>query len=47
VLAEKTISQEDFALLYLTDSPAEAVEIVVRSQDALRKMDKTISNDIA
>jgi hypothetical protein len=47
VLSEKNISQEDIVLLHLTDSPAEAVEIVVRSQDALRKLDKTVSNDIA
>jgi uncharacterized protein (TIGR00730 family) len=47
VLAEKNISEDDLILLYLTDSPAEAVEIVVRSQDALRKMDKTIATDIA
>ncbi|HEX8424225.1 MAG TPA: TIGR00730 family Rossman fold protein [Pyrinomonadaceae bacterium] len=47
LLAEQTISQEDYLLLRLTDSPAEAVEIVVRSQDALRKLDKTVSNDIA
>ncbi|HEY0084252.1 MAG TPA: TIGR00730 family Rossman fold protein, partial [Pyrinomonadaceae bacterium] len=47
VSAEKNISEEDLALLHLTDSPAEAVEIVVRSQDALRKMDKTVSNHIA
>jgi hypothetical protein len=47
MLVEKMISEQDFGLLHLTDSPAEAVEIVVRSQDALRKMDKTVSNDIA
>ena len=47
LLPEKTISEEDLILLHLTDSPAEAVEIVVRSQDALRKLDKTVSNDIA
>jgi uncharacterized protein (TIGR00730 family) len=47
LLEGKTISDEDFALLHLTDSPAEAVEVVVRSQDALRKMDKTVSTDIA
>jgi len=47
VLAEKTISDHDLILLHLTDSPAEAVEIVVRSQDALRKLDKTVSSDIA
>jgi hypothetical protein len=47
VLAEKNISEEDLFLLHCTDSPAEAVEIVVRSQDTLRKMDKTIATDIA
>jgi hypothetical protein len=47
VLAEKNISENDLVLLHLTDSPAEAVEIVVRSQDALRKLDKTVSTDIA
>lgn len=47
VLAEKTISQEDLFLLHCTDSPAEAVEIVVRSQDALRKLDRTVSDEIA
>jgi len=41
LLAEKTISEQDLVLLHLTDSPAEAVEIVFRSQDALRKLDKT------
>ncbi|HEV7902773.1 MAG TPA: TIGR00730 family Rossman fold protein [Pyrinomonadaceae bacterium] len=47
VLAEQTISQEDLLLLHCTDSPAEAVEIVVRSQDALRKLDRTVSDEIA
>jgi hypothetical protein len=46
VSAEKNISEEDLTLLHLTDSPAEAVEIVVRSQDALRKLDKTVSTHI-
>jgi uncharacterized protein (TIGR00730 family) len=35
------ISERDLALLNCTDSPAEAVEIVVRSQDSLRKLDGT------
>jgi uncharacterized protein (TIGR00730 family) len=47
LLAEQTISQEDLILLHCTDSPAEAVELVVRSQDGLRKLDRTVSNDIA
>ena len=29
----------------VTDSPAEVVDIVVRSQDSLRKLDKTVSDD--
>jgi len=47
VLTEKNISEDDLVLLHLTDSPTEAVEIVVRSQDALRKLDKTVSSDLA
>jgi uncharacterized protein (TIGR00730 family) len=45
MLAEAKISEIDLRLLHLTDSPAEVVDIVVRSQDSLRKMDKTVSND--
>ena len=45
MLKEGKISPEDLRLLYLTDSPAEAVEIVVRSQDSLRKLDKTFSSE--
>jgi uncharacterized protein (TIGR00730 family) len=45
VLAEKMISPEDLDLLHLTDSPAEVVETVVRSQDSLRKIDKSIEYD--
>jgi hypothetical protein len=41
LLAEKTISAQDLVLLHLTDSPAEAVEIIFRSQDALSRLDKT------
>jgi uncharacterized protein (TIGR00730 family) len=39
VLKAKNISDADRQLLHLTDSPAEVVEIVVRSQDALRNVD--------
>lgn len=42
---EGKISNADLQLLHLTDSPAEAVEIVVRSQDSLRKIDKIVSTD--
>ena len=45
VLKEKKISDLDMSLLHVTDSPAEAVEIVIRSQDALRKIDRTVSSD--
>jgi uncharacterized protein (TIGR00730 family) len=45
LLEEGKISQPDINLLHLTDSPSEAVEIVVKSQDALRKLDLTTSDD--
>ncbi len=45
LLAEGTVSSDDLLLLNVTDSPAEAVEIVVRNQDFLRKMDKSVSAD--
>jgi uncharacterized protein (TIGR00730 family) len=39
ILKSKYISSEDRGLLHLTDSPAEVVEIVHRSQDALSKVE--------
>jgi uncharacterized protein (TIGR00730 family) len=45
MLEEGKIKDEDLRLLHLTDSPAEAVEIVVKSQDSLREMDETVSNE--
>ena len=45
MLSEGKINASDLKLLHLTDSPAEVVEIVVRSQDSLRKLDKTVSRD--
>ena len=39
ILKNKYISSEDRGLLHLTDSPAEVVEIIHRSMDALSKMD--------
>jgi uncharacterized protein (TIGR00730 family) len=41
MLKSKYIAADDFKLLNVTDSPAEVVDIVVRSQDALRKMNPT------
>jgi len=38
MLKTKYIAADDFKLLYVTDSPSEVVDIVVRSQDALGKM---------
>jgi uncharacterized protein (TIGR00730 family) len=45
MLAEGKIADTDLRLLHLTDSPSEVVEIVARSQDSLRKLDKTVSTD--
>ncbi len=42
---EGKINTDDLRLLHLTDSPARVVEIVVRSQDSLRKLDRTVSDD--
>jgi uncharacterized protein (TIGR00730 family) len=45
MLTEGKITETDLKLLHLTDSPAEVVEIVVNSQDSLRKLDKTVSDE--
>jgi uncharacterized protein (TIGR00730 family) len=45
MLKEGKVSANDLRLLRITDSPAEVVEIIVQSQDALRKLDKTVSDD--
>jgi uncharacterized protein (TIGR00730 family) len=47
LLAENMITDPDLLLLNCTDSPAEAVEIVVRSQDSLRRMHGEVSSDIS
>ena len=39
------ITENELRLLHVTDSPAETVEIVVKSQDSLRKIDKTVPDD--
>ena len=46
LLAEAKITERDVQLLHLTDSPSEVVEIIARSQDSLRKVDRTVSNDL-
>jgi uncharacterized protein (TIGR00730 family) len=45
MLTEGKIVEEDLRRLHLTDSPAEVVEIISRSQDSLRKLDKTVSDE--
>jgi uncharacterized protein (TIGR00730 family) len=40
VLTDRNISEEDLKRLHLTDSPAEIVEIISRSQDELEKVVK-------
>ena len=46
VLAEGKISNHDMKLFHVTDSPAEVVEIVTRSQSSLTELDSEISNEI-
>ncbi|MFL6207667.1 MAG: TIGR00730 family Rossman fold protein [Pyrinomonadaceae bacterium] len=46
LLNANMIADADLLLLNCTDSPAEAVEIVARSQDALRKLQADVSDDI-
>ena len=46
VLPEGKISEHDMDIFHITDSPAEVVEIVTRSQSSLTKLDVPISDDI-
>ena len=46
VLTEGKISDHDMNLFHVTDSPAEVVEIVTRSQSSLAELDTDISNEI-
>jgi uncharacterized protein (TIGR00730 family) len=46
LLVEGKINEKDVELLRVTDSPAEVVEIISRSQDSLRKIDRMVSDDI-
>lgn len=45
-LKEGKISEQDLKLLHITDSPEEVVKILTASQDSLRALDKTISEEI-
>ncbi|HEY0322426.1 MAG TPA: TIGR00730 family Rossman fold protein [Pyrinomonadaceae bacterium] len=46
ILAERKITEQDLKLLRITDSPAEVVEIIAKSQDSLRKIDRMVSDDL-
>lgn len=44
-LKEGKISEQDLKLLHVTDSPAEIVQIMLDSQNSLRKIDPVISDE--
>jgi len=46
VLAEGKIAEQDMAIFHVTDSPAEIVEIVTRSQSSITELDHSISDEI-
>ncbi len=46
VLPDGKISEHDMDIFHITDSPAEVVEIVTRSQSSLHELDATVSDDI-
>jgi uncharacterized protein (TIGR00730 family) len=46
VLPSGKIAEHDLALFHVTDSPAEVVDIVVRSQSSLTELDRAISDEI-
>ncbi|HKS27401.1 MAG TPA: TIGR00730 family Rossman fold protein [Pyrinomonadaceae bacterium] len=46
LLTEGKVSEKDIDLLQVTDSPSEVVEIIARSQDSLRGIDRSVSDDL-
>jgi uncharacterized protein (TIGR00730 family) len=46
LLAEKKVTEKDVGLLKVTDSPSEVVDIIAKSQDSLRNIDRTVSDDL-
>ena len=46
VLSSGKISEHDMQMFHITDSPAEVVEIVTRSQSSLAELDGAISDEI-
>ena len=46
VLQGGKISDDDFGIFHVTDSPQEVIEIMNRSQNSLHELDKLVSDDI-
>ncbi len=46
VLTGGKISNHDFSMFHVTDSPQEVIEIMNRSQNSLTELDKLVSDDI-
>jgi len=46
VLSSGKVSEHDLDIFHVTDSPAEVVEIVTRSQSSLTELDNTVSDEI-
>jgi uncharacterized protein (TIGR00730 family) len=46
MLREGKISEHDMALFHITDSPAEVVDIVTRSQSSITELDTPISDEL-
>ncbi|HEX8173711.1 MAG TPA: TIGR00730 family Rossman fold protein [Pyrinomonadaceae bacterium] len=46
LLTEGKVSEKDIDLLRVTDSPSEVVEIIANSQSSLRKIDRSVSDDL-
>ena len=46
VLPDGKIATRDLSLFHLTDSPEEVVQIVIKSQSSLSKLDKLVSDEI-
>ncbi|HEX8745861.1 MAG TPA: TIGR00730 family Rossman fold protein [Pyrinomonadaceae bacterium] len=46
LLTQGKVSEKDIDLLRVTDSPSEVVEIISSSQSSLRKIDRSVSDDL-
>ena len=46
VLPGGKISDDDFSMFHVTDSPREVIEIMNHSQNSLNEIDKLVSDDI-